>query len=133
MDAFLKVVGWIGATVMGLLVWNLFPETRAIITCGIALAFICYVLFIVVGVTVKRLMGDELRELRLQSNVVADRLDLMDRKITAILRDSLELRQAASLRASMSHDLRQVRPEAGTACSPSAPKVGDTRKVQSKG
>ena len=131
MDAFLKVVGWIGATVMGLLVWNLFPETRAIITCG--LAFICYVLFIVVGVTVKRLMGDELRELRLQSNVVADRLDLMDRKITAILRDSLEQRQAASLRASMSHDLRQVRPEAGTACSPSAPKVGDTRKVQSKG
>jgi hypothetical protein len=71
MDAFLKVVGWIGATVMGLLIWNLFPETRAIITCGIALAFICYVLFIVVGVTVRRLMGDELRELRLQSNVVA--------------------------------------------------------------
>ena len=113
MDAILKIVGWIVATVMGLLVWNLFPETRAIITCGIAVAFICYALFIIVGVTVKRLMGDELRELRLQSNAVADRLDLMDRKITAILRDALEQRQAANLRAPMGHGPHQVHPEGG--------------------
>ena len=113
MGAFLKVVGWIVATVVGLLVWNLFPETRAIITCGVAVAFICYVLIIVVGVTVKRLMGDELRELRLQTDAVAKRLDLMDRKITAILRDALEQRQAANLRTPLGNGLRQVHPETG--------------------
>ena len=58
-------------------------------------------------------VGEKLQELRLQSNVVADRLDLMDRKITAILRDALEQRQAANLRAPMGHGPHQVHPEGG--------------------
>jgi hypothetical protein len=96
METLFKVVGWIVAAVLGLLVWNVFPETRAIISCVIAVAFICYVLSIIVVVTAKRLIGDELLELRLQSNAVANRLELMDRKVTAILRDALEHRQAAN-------------------------------------
>ena len=48
MKTLFKVVGWIVAAVLGLLVWNIFPETRAIITCVMAVAFICYVLSIVV-------------------------------------------------------------------------------------
>ena len=47
-------------------------------------------------VTAKRLIGDELLELRLQSNAVANRIELMDRRVTAILRDALEHRQAAN-------------------------------------
>jgi len=101
MRTFFKVVGWVIAAVSGLLVWNLLPETRAIISCGMVVAFICYGLSIVVGVTVKRLIGDELRELRLQSNAAACRLELIDRRVTAILRDALEQRQAANLRAGL--------------------------------
>ncbi|XIA65749.1 hypothetical protein ACFIOY_05810 [Bradyrhizobium sp. TZ2] len=99
METLFKVVGWIVAALLGLLVWNIFPETRAIITCAIAVAFICYVFSILVGVTVKRLIGDELLELRLQSNAAANRLELIDRKVTAILREALEQRQAANLTA----------------------------------
>ena len=101
MKTLFKVVGWIVAAVLGLLVWNVFSETRAIITCVIAVAFICYVLSIIVVVTVKRLIGDELLDLRFQCNAVANRLELMDRKVTALLRDALEQRQAAHLTAAV--------------------------------
>ena len=85
MVTFFKVVGWVMATISGLLVWNILPETRAVISCGMVVAFICYGISIVVGVTVKRLIGDELLELRLQCNAVANRLELMDRKGTVRL------------------------------------------------
>ena len=98
MGTFFKVVGWVIATISGLLVWNIFPETRAIISCGMVVAFICYGISIIVGVTVKRLIRDELRELHLQSNATAYRLELIDRRVTAILRDALEQRQAANTR-----------------------------------
>ena len=101
MGTLFKVVGWIVAAVLGLLVWNVFPETRAIIACAIAVAFICYVLSIIVMVTVKRLVGDELLELRLECNAVANRLELIDRKVTAILRGALEQREAANLVAAV--------------------------------
>jgi hypothetical protein len=98
METFFKVAGSIVAAVLGLLVWNVFPEAEPIITGGIAAAFVCYVFSILVKVTVKQLIGDELIELRLQSNATADRLNVLDRKVTAILRDALERREAANLR-----------------------------------
>lgn len=70
-------------------------------------AFICYGLSIVVGLAVKRVMGDELRELRLQLNAAAGRLELIDRRATAILRDALEQRQVANLRAGLRTISRQ--------------------------
>ena len=60
------------------------------------------------GVTVKRLIRDELRELRLQSNATACRLELIDRRVTAILRDALEQRQAANMRAAIRTAPRQA-------------------------
>ena len=107
MRTFFKVVGWVMATISGLLVWNILPETRAIISCGMVVAFICYGISIVVGVTVKRLIGDELRELHLQSNSAACRLELIDRRVTAILR-ALEQRQAANMRAEIRTTPRQT-------------------------
>ena len=53
MVTFFKVVGWVMATISCLLVWNILPETRALISCGMVVAFICYGISIVVGVTVK--------------------------------------------------------------------------------
>ena len=108
MRTFFKVVGWLMAAISGLLVWNILPETRAIISCGMIVAFICYGISIVVGVTVKRLIRDELQELRLQSNATACRLELIDRRVTAILRDALEQRQAASMRVAVRTTHRQA-------------------------
>ena len=86
MKTFFKVVVWIAAVFLSLFVWNVFPDFRPLVSAILAAAFVCYVLSIIVEVTVKRVMSDEQIELR-------SRLDLLDRKVTAILRDSLEQRR----------------------------------------
>ena len=93
MKTFFKVVIWFAAAVLGLFVWNVTPDFRPLITWILAAAFICYVLSTIVEATVKRLIADELLELRRQSNAAANRLDVLDRKVTAILRDALEQRR----------------------------------------
>ena len=86
MKTFFKVVAWIAAAFVGLFLWNVTPDFRPIITWLLAAAFICYVLSTIVEVTVKRLIWDELLELR-------SRLEVLDRKVSAILRDALEQRR----------------------------------------
>lgn len=93
MKTFFKVVIWFMAAVFGLFVWNVTPDFRPLVTWILAAAFICYVLSTIVEATVKRLITDELLELRRQSNAAANRLDVLDRKVTAILRDALEQRR----------------------------------------
>ena len=93
MKTFFKVVIWFTAVVLGLFVWNVTPDFRPIITWVLAAAFVCYVLSTIVEATVRRLIADELLELRRQSNAAANRLDVLDRKVTAILRDALEQRR----------------------------------------
>ena len=93
MKTFFKVVIWLMAAVLGLFVWNVTPDFRPIVTWVLAAAFVCYVLSTIVEATVKRLIADELLELRRQSNAAANRLDVLDRKVTAILRDTLEQRR----------------------------------------
>jgi hypothetical protein len=86
MKIFFKVIVWIAALCFGLFVWNVFPDFRPLVSAILAAAFVCYVLSIIVEVTVKRVMSDEQMELH-------SRLELLDRKVTAILRDSLEQRR----------------------------------------
>ena len=74
MKTFFKVVVWIATAVLGLVTWVL------------AAAFICYVLSATVEATVKRLIWDELSDLR-------SRLEVLDREVTAILKDALEQRR----------------------------------------
>ena len=93
MKTFFKVVIWFMAAVFGLFVWNVTPDFRPLVTWILAAAFICYVLSTIVEATVKRLIADELLEFRRQSNAAANRLDVLDRKVTAILRDALEQRR----------------------------------------
>ena len=93
MKTFFKVVVWFAAVILGLFVWNVTPDFRPIITWVLAAAFVCYVLSTIVEATVMRLIADELLELRRQSNAAANRLDVLDRKVTAILRDTLEQRR----------------------------------------
>jgi hypothetical protein len=74
---FFKVVIWFMAAIAGLFVWNVTPDFRPIIGWVLAAAFICYVLATIVEATIKRLIAD----------------DLLDRKVSAILRDALEQRR----------------------------------------
>jgi predicted PurR-regulated permease PerM len=85
MKTFLKAVIWMAAIVAGLVVWNGAPDFRPLVSSILAAAFVCYVLSVIVEVTVKRVISDEQVELR-------SRLDLLDRKVTAILRDAFERR-----------------------------------------
>jgi hypothetical protein len=86
MKTFFKVVIWIAALFFGLFVWNVLPDFRPLVSSILAAAFACYVLSVIVEVTIKRVMSDEQLELR-------SRLELLDRKVTAILRDALEQRR----------------------------------------
>jgi predicted PurR-regulated permease PerM len=85
MKAFFKGAIWIAAAVTGLVVWNVAPDFRPLVSTILAAAFVCYVLSIIVEVTVKRVISDEQLELR-------SRLEVLDRKVTAILRDAFERR-----------------------------------------
>ena len=92
MDRIIKIVGWVVVAVMGFVLWSVFPEVRTIIACLLTATLIFYVFFAAVKVTVGRLVGDKLMELRLEINSVDERLELMDRKINALLRNALEQR-----------------------------------------
>jgi hypothetical protein len=85
MKTFFKAVIWIAATVAGLVVWNVATDFRPLVASILAAAFVCYVLSIIVEVTVKRVISDEQLELR-------SRLEVLDRKVTAILRAAFERR-----------------------------------------
>jgi hypothetical protein len=85
MKTFFKVVIWITTVFAGLVVWNMAPDFRPLVSSILAAAFVCYVLSVIVEVTVKRVISDEQLELR-------SRLEVLDRKVTAILRDALERR-----------------------------------------
>ena len=86
MRTFFKVVVWIAALFFGLFVWNVFPDFRPLVSSILAAAFVCYALSVIVEVTVKRVMSDEQLELH-------SRLEMLDRNVTAILRDALEQRR----------------------------------------
>ena len=86
MKIFFKVVIWITTVVAGLVVWNVAPDFRPLVSSILAAAFVCYVLAIIVEVTVKRVISDEQLELR-------SRLEVLDKKVTAILREAFERRR----------------------------------------
>jgi hypothetical protein len=85
MRTIFKVVAWFAAAFVGLFVY-VTPDFRPLIAWVLAAAFLCFVLATIVEVTVKRLIWDELMELR-------GRLELLDRKVSALLRDALEQRR----------------------------------------
>ena len=86
MKAFFKAVIWIAVIAAGLVGWNVAPDFRPLVSSILAAAFVCYVLSIIVAVTVRRVISDEQLELR-------SRLEVLDRKVTAILQDTFERRR----------------------------------------
>ena len=86
MKKFFKTAIWIAAVVVSLTVWNLTSDFRPLIASILAAAFVCYVLSVIVEAAVERVISDEQLEFR-------SRLEVLDRKVTAILRDALERRR----------------------------------------
>ena len=86
MKTFFKVVIWMAAAFVGLFVWNVAPDFRPLVSSILAATYVCYVLSIIVEAAVKRVISDEQLELR-------SRLEVSDRKVTAILRDAFERRR----------------------------------------
>jgi len=86
MKTFFKVVIWMAAAFVGLFVWNVAPDFRPLVSSILAATFVCYVLSIIVEAAVKRVISDKQLELR-------SRLEVLDRKVTAILRDAFERRR----------------------------------------
>ena len=98
MDRILKVVGWVGFAVLGLVVWTVFPEAQTVIACFSAATLIFYAFFAAIKVAVGQIVGDQLMELRLEINAVSERLEFVDRKTNALLRNALEQRRTTNLR-----------------------------------
>ena len=86
MKTFFKIVVWFAAAFVGLFIWNVTPDFRPLITWLIVAVFVCQALSVIVGMTVRRVMSAEQLELH-------SRLELLDRKVTALLRDALEQRR----------------------------------------
>lgn len=86
MKTFFKIVVWFAAAFIGLFIWNVTPDFRPLITWLVVAVFVCQALSVIVGMTVRRVMSAEQLELH-------SRLELLDRKVTALLRDALEQRR----------------------------------------
>jgi len=89
---FFKIAGWLVAALVGLFVWHAFPDIQPIVTWGLGAAFIYHVVSTIE--TVKEVLNAELFEIRRRSIAAEDRLEPIDRKVSAILRDALEQRRA---------------------------------------
>ena len=98
MGRILEIAGWIVAATIGLALWCALPDVRTILACLLTATLIYRVFVAAVRVTAKRIVGDQLMELRTEVSAVMERLEHLDRKANALFLDSLAQRQAASLR-----------------------------------
>jgi hypothetical protein len=81
-----KILIWLAAAFVGLFFWNVMPDFRPLLTWLMLAAIAGYVISIFVGLTIRRVTSAQLTELH-------NRLELLDRKVTALLRDALEQRR----------------------------------------
>ena len=98
MKLFLIIVGWVLAALVAIFIWHAFPDVQPAVTWGLGAAFIYHMVSTIVEETVKRVVRDELLELRRQSHTNTDRLEAVDRKVSAILADALDERRRRDAR-----------------------------------
>jgi hypothetical protein len=60
---------------MGLILWSIFPEARTTIACLLSATLIFYVFSAAVKLTVGRIVGDQLIEIRCEMNAIAERVE----------------------------------------------------------
>ena len=99
MDRILEIARWIAGAIIGVVLWTLLPELRTILACLLTATLIYRLFVATVRLTAKRIVGDQLVELRSEVGAIAERLEHIDRKTNALFLDTLAQRQAASLRS----------------------------------
>jgi hypothetical protein len=98
MDRILEISGWIAVAIIGVVLWIVLPEVQTILACLLTATVIYRVFVATVRLTAKRIVGDQLMELRSEVGAIAARLEHIDRKTNALFLDTLAQRQAASLK-----------------------------------
>jgi hypothetical protein len=89
----LKFLGWSALGLVVLAAYFAFPDFQRVLGIAGGCAFAYHLMKELVESTIRRVLWDELLELRQQSNANTDRLETIDRKVTAILSDALERRR----------------------------------------
>ena len=98
MNRIFEIAGWLVVAIVGLVLWVVFPEIRTILACLLTATLIHHAFVGAVKLTARRLVGDQLTELRSEINAIAERLGHNDRKTNALLMNALAQRETTSLR-----------------------------------
>jgi hypothetical protein len=98
MDRIREIAGWSAVAIIGVILWIVLPDVRTILACLLTATLIYRVFVAAVRLTAMRIVGHQLMELRSEVGVIAERLEHIDRKTSALFLDTLARRQAATLR-----------------------------------
>jgi hypothetical protein len=93
MKKVLASMGWVAAGLIGALIFYAYPDYRIHIEIILGIIFGYRLLDELLESAVRRVLWDEFLELRRQSHANTDRLEDIDRKVSAILSDALERRR----------------------------------------
>jgi hypothetical protein len=94
MKSFLKITGWLVVGLVGLVLYLTFPEVQKYVAGALGGAVVYRGLKTLLEDVLTRLVKVHLLELGQQNNATADRLDTIERKVSAILQDAYERRRA---------------------------------------
>ncbi len=93
MNNFRKFVAGLVAAIVGLFFWNGLPDFRPVFAWTIVAAIGCYALALIAQKMIRSLLSDELVHIGQKMDMAADKLELLDRKLTVLVKDALEQRQ----------------------------------------
>ena len=89
MKSFRTLAIGLAVAIVGLFFWNGAPDLRPIFAWTILAAICCYVLVLAAQGIIRRLLTDELYKL----DATTDKLEILDRKLTVLLKHALMQRQ----------------------------------------
>lgn len=93
MKTFRNLATGLAVAIVGLLFWNGAPDLRPIFAWTIVAVIGCYVLVLAAKRILRRLLTEELVELRYKLDATTDKLEILDRKLTVLLKHALMQRQ----------------------------------------
>lgn len=93
MKTFRKFAVGLVAAIVGLFFWNGLPDFRPVFAWTIIAAISGYALALIAQKMIRRLLSDELVHISQKMDTAADKLEIMDRKLTVLLKDALDQRQ----------------------------------------
>ncbi len=93
MKTFRKSATGLAVGIIGLFFWNGLPDFRPAFAWILTATIGCYILLLIVQRIIRSLLSDELVDLRHNLETTTYKLDVLDRKLTVLLKDALEKRR----------------------------------------